>query len=104
VEAQEMDAPCLIKLAYKTDNPKNPDEKEHLWFKVHEARESEVDATLLNQPFAIKRLKEGDRGVHSIEPMSDWQIMTPAGPINPRETNPAPLRAAIAKVRAGAAS
>ena len=90
---------CLVKIGYPVDNSKK-DEREHLWFQVHEAREKEVDATLMNQPFGIKRMKEGDRGVHSIEGMSDWQIMTPAGPINPRETEAVPqLRKAIEIMR-----
>ena len=96
----EDDIPCLVKIAYTVDDSKKGGEREHLWFQAHEARETEIDGTLKNQPSAIKRLKEGERGVHSIESMSDWQIMTPAGPINPRETVAAPmLRRALEQMR-----
>lgn len=98
-ELKQFETPSLIKLGYRIDDNAEED-KEHLWFQVHEARENEIDATLLNQPFGIARMKEGDRGVHPIELISDWQFITPVGLINPRQTKALRfLREAIAKAK-----
>ena len=84
-EFAEFEFPAVVKLGYRVDGGEEND-KEHLWFKIHGLRDTEVDAALLNMPFDIKRLKEGDRGMHPVELLSDWVIMTPAGPINPRSS------------------
>jgi hypothetical protein len=84
-ELAEYKFPALVKIGYRVDGG-GPTDNEHLWFEVHEARETEVDATLLNQPFGVARLKEGARAIYPIENLTDWQMMTPAGPINPRQS------------------
>jgi hypothetical protein len=99
-ELKPLEAPGLVKLGYRIDGGGEL-EKEHLWFQVHETHDNEIDATLLNQPFGIARMKEGDRGKHPIELISDWQFMTPVGPINPRDTKALRfLREAITKAKA----
>jgi hypothetical protein len=85
-ELKRWEMPSLVKIGYLVDG--SAADKEFLWFQVHEARDHEVDATLLNAPFRIARLKEGDRAVHAVESLSDWQIMTPVGSISPRQTTP----------------
>lgn len=82
-ELREFEFPCIAKIGYTVDGG-GPRDKEHLWFQVHKCRETAVDATLLNQPFNISRMKEGDRGQHSVENLTDWMIMTPGGSITPR--------------------
>ena len=54
-------------------------EREHLWFHVHELSGSEVDATLLNQPYRLERLSEGQRAKHSLALLSDWAILCDKG-------------------------
>lgn len=80
-----LDLPCLVKLGYPTDNGAAGG-REHLWFQVHTAYESEVEATLLNQPAHVARLKEGDRGTHSVELLTDWTILNPLRAMTPRST------------------
>ena len=41
--------------------------------------DDELDATLLNEPHGIARMRAGQRGRHSVEALSDWQIFTPVG-------------------------
>lgn len=78
--------PMLAKLGYETDRDKGV--REYLWFHVHEAGETELEATLLNQPHGIGRMKEGERGRHPITRLADWQIPSPLGAITPRQTLP----------------
>ena len=81
-ETAEFKLPVLVKLGYAVDGGE-PDDREHLWFEVHELGAESVDATLVNSPFRIARMQEGDRDTHSIAGLSDWMVLTPFGPINP---------------------
>ena len=38
-----------------------------------------VDATCINQPHSVPSLREGLRGLHELEKVSDWTIFCPAG-------------------------
>ncbi|MCA9592595.1 MAG: DUF4026 domain-containing protein [Myxococcales bacterium] len=69
----------LVKLGYEVDDPAEDGEREHLWFHVHELSGSEVDATLLNQPYRLERLSEGQRAKHSLALLSDWAILCDKG-------------------------
>lgn len=80
---QEM--PVGVKLGYQVDGG-GPDEREHLWFEVHQTLDEQIDATLLNEPIGIERFQVGQRGMHSIDLMSDWIVGTPAGPVTPRSS------------------
>ena len=82
-EFAEFPFPTLMKLGLPTDDG---NDHEHLWFEVHAIEGDSVDATLVNQPFAIASLKAGQRGTHPLEKLSDWTVMTPAGNLTPRET------------------
>lgn len=79
---------ALAKVWYVTDNG-NLDDKEHLWFEVKGFTDNALDAILVNQPYKIARMKEGDRGMRPVEQLSDWVIITPAGHVTPRNTSPA---------------
>lgn len=82
-ELARFEFPALVKLGYETDLGNGS--HEHLWFQVNAVRDSTVDATLVNSPHAIARMKEGDRGEHAAERLTDWTIMTPLGAITPRD-------------------
>lgn len=86
--ASGLPMPALAKVGYVTDNG-GPDDKEHLWFEVKGFTDSALDAELVNQPYGVARLKQGDRGMHAVEQLSDWVIMTPLGQITPRNAAPA---------------
>ncbi|MCK6473091.1 MAG: DUF4026 domain-containing protein [Planctomycetes bacterium] len=87
-DLKEFQCPAIAKLGYEIDGG-GENEREHLWFEVHEATESgELDATLASEPFNIARMKAGQRARHPIERLTDWIVMTPAGPVNPRSLFP----------------
>ncbi len=84
-ELAEFGFPCLVKLRFELGNG----EGEHLWFEVAGAGESTVDATLMNEPWNDIGIACGDRREHSLDRLTDWSIMTPAGQITPRSLTPA---------------
>ena len=80
------EARFLVKLGYPVDGATGPDDgREHLWFEVHGFDGDQVDATLLNSPYGVSALREGDRGLHALDKLSDWTILTPDGRFGPDE-------------------
>ncbi len=77
----EEDWGFLIKLGYTVDD--NPESTEHLWFQVHAIEGGQIDATLLNEPYGIARMSEGQRGEHPPDSISDWTIYSPHGAFRP---------------------
>lgn len=69
----------LVKLGYAVDGAENAADREHLWFQVHGLHPGEVDATLLNAPYRVERLREGQRGRHALELLTDWAILCHRG-------------------------
>ena len=86
-EFAEFELPVLAKFGYENSSGG----REHLWFQCHAIEDDHAEATLLNAPFDIAELKEGDRGRHPFERLSDWQIMSPAGSMTPRNISAARL-------------
>lgn len=82
-EWAEFPLPFVVKIGLRVDGG-GPSDLEHLWFEAHSFQDATIDATLANEPFQIAGLKAGQRGTYPVEQLSDWQIFTPAGPINPR--------------------
>ena len=87
-EFAEFEFPVIVKLGYRVDGG-GPDDREHIWFHVHELRDDRIDATLESAPFSISRMRKGQRGWHLNELLTDWAILTPLGTITPRYTVPA---------------
>ena len=79
--------PNGMKIGFATAS--DPASREHLWFEVHGFEGDRVDATLLNQPFDVPSLEQNARGWHPIADVSDWLIMSPAGPMTPRNLSAA---------------
>lgn len=71
----------LVKLGFAvSEDPEGG--REHLWFQVHGLVDGAVDATLTNQPYAVD-LVPGDRGLHSLDQLTDWTIVSPFGRFDP---------------------
>ena len=83
-QLEEFSLPILVKLAYAVDG--STVDREHLWFQAHAFGDDHVDATLLNAPVGIRQMTAGDRGLHPLDQLTDWAVMTPLGVINPRWT------------------
>jgi hypothetical protein len=81
-EFEDMKCMAVAKIGYPTDSGNGG--REHLWFEVHGVAGSDIDGTLLNEPFDITGMKAGERRRHSIELLSDWAIVTPIGQLTPR--------------------
>lgn len=69
----------LVKLAI----PTQAHGREHIWFDLHGLGERGLDLSCLNQPHDVPWLREGDRGWHDTELLSDWMILCPLGQIGP---------------------
>ena len=79
--------PNGLKIGYATAS--DPTGREHLWFEVHGFEGDRVDATLMNQPFDVPSLQQGQRGWHALADVSDWIVSSPAGPMTPRNLSAA---------------
>lgn len=79
--------PNGLKIGYPTAG--DPTGREHLWFEVHGFDGDRVDATLMNQPFDVPSLQQGQRGWHAVADVSDWIVSSPAGPMTPRNLSAA---------------
>lgn len=86
-EFEPLECKALAKIAHASESG----ELEHLWFEVHGVEENSLDATLLNEPFAIPHLHAGERSPQAIDQLSDWSILTPIGSITPRTLPLAPV-------------
>lgn len=83
-EFAEFEVKTLVKLGLRIDGGAE-NEREHLWFDVKTLDEDKVTAVLLNAPWYIKALKEGETYTYGCDVMTDWAIFTPAGRITPVE-------------------
>lgn len=88
-EFRDLEFNFIVKLGYPTETDNETGGKEHLWFTAHECMESHIDATLENDPHQIPSLKRGMRSDHPIDLVTDWMILTPFGPIDPRNMSAA---------------
>jgi hypothetical protein len=87
-EFESLKLPTVMKLGYEVDGD-GPTNREHLWFEVHRVWDDRVDATLANAPHRISRMAPGQRGEHSLERLTDWMILSPEGPMTPRNISAA---------------
>ncbi len=80
--AKEEEAPgwsFLVKLGGLTvDDPETGSEKEHLWFDVLSVEQGgSITGKLLNQPYWISGLNEGDVNTYPLDVLTDWLIYSP---------------------------
>lgn len=67
----------LVKLGLTVDNDKSGSEKEHLWYDVLSIDNNKITGKLLNQPYWISGLNEGDIKTYTSELLTDWLIYGP---------------------------
>jgi hypothetical protein len=87
-EFASLDLPAVAKLGYEVEGG-NADEREHLWFEVHNVAADTIDATLVNRPFRVPGLTVGERREHDQARLTDWTIMSPEGQMTPRNLSAA---------------
>jgi uncharacterized protein YegJ (DUF2314 family) len=83
-EFAQLKLPALAKLGYTVDEAEDDEQREHLWFEIHDVTDKRIDGTLINEPFRIARMRAGQRATHDLDLLTDWAIMTPVGQITPR--------------------
>lgn len=62
----------LVKLGYAVDD--DEEGTEHLWFEAHGFENGRIDGTLLNEPYGIQRMHEGQRDLHPVDQLSHWTV------------------------------
>lgn len=73
----------LVKLGFPIDDAPTERDREHLWFEVQSLVGEHAEATLLNEPYAIASMHEGERGSHPLSRLSDWAIICEHGRFGP---------------------
>ncbi|MFV0467967.1 MAG: DUF4026 domain-containing protein, partial [Dysgonomonas sp.] len=73
----------LVKLGLTVDDPESGSEKEHLWYDVLSIENNQIKGKLLNQPYWISNLHEGDLGIYPLEVLTDWIIYSPDNTYTP---------------------
>lgn len=80
---QRDDWMFLVKLGYAVDHAEGDEDREHLWFQIHDVDNGHFDATLINAPYGIARMREGQRDRHERSLLSDWSVHCPHGSFDP---------------------
>lgn len=76
-EEQQPGWTFLVKLGLVVDNPESGSDKEHLWYDVISIENGQIEGKLLNQPYWISGLNEGDIKTYPLEVLTDWVIYSP---------------------------
>jgi uncharacterized protein YegJ (DUF2314 family) len=82
-EEEKPDWTFLVKLGLTVDNPEAGSEKEHLWFDVSSIEGNRIEGKLLNQPYWISGLNEGDVKTYPLDMLTDWVIYSPDNTYDP---------------------
>lgn len=61
----------------------NDGELEHIWFELVEFNGDKFRAKLLQEPYNVQELQEGDEAWFTIDSVTDWTVYTPKFQINP---------------------
>lgn len=69
----------LVKIGVVVDDAENDSQREHLWFELISAKDTAITGVLLNQPYWIKDLNEGDINMYELSDLTDWIIYGPEG-------------------------
>lgn len=78
-EAKKNQNKISIKIALQTDN----NDLEHIWFELIEFCEEKFKAKLLQEPYNVKNMREGDEAWYTVEDVTDWVIYTPEFTVTP---------------------
>lgn len=83
---QENENPAwtfLVKLGLSTNSPQTDSEREHLWFELLNIDNEKIEGKLLNQPYWIDGLNEGDIKIYPTDLLTDWIIYAPNDTFTP---------------------
>lgn len=79
-EAKKKENKIIIKIGLPIDDENN---REHIWFELIEFDGEKFKAKLLQEPYNVKDIHEGEERWYTIEDVTDWLIYTQGFTINP---------------------
>lgn len=79
-ESNKKENKIIIKIGLPMDGEDN---FEHIWFELRKIEEEKFKAVLLQEPYNVKNMHEGDEGWYTVQDVTDWVIYTPNSAINP---------------------
>lgn len=82
-EEDEAGWTFLVKLGLIVDNSESETDKEHLWYEVISIAGNQIEGKLLNQPYWIAALNEGDIKTYPLDLLTDWVIYSPDNTYTP---------------------
>lgn len=82
-EEDEAGWTFLVKLGLTVDNSESETDKEHLWYEVISIAGNQIEGKLLNQPYWIAGLNEGDIKTYPLDLLTDWVIYSPDNTYTP---------------------
>lgn len=75
---------AIIKIGLvRDDDEGDSNEREHIWFELIAFEGDKFRAKLLQEPYAVAGMHEGDEGVYTVEDVTDWMIYTPEYSVKP---------------------
>ena len=79
-EFKNKDNHIIIKIGLPVDDDGN---FEHIWFELLEFVGDKFKAKLLQEPYDVKDIHEGDERTFTVEDVTDWIIYTPSFSVTP---------------------
>lgn len=80
-ELKNKDNHIIIKIGLPVDNDK--DNLEHIWFELLEVKGNKFKAKLMQEPYNVKDMHEGDEAWYEKEDITDWLIYTKEYSVTP---------------------
>lgn len=79
-EANKKENKIIVKIGLPVDNENNC---EHIWFELIDFEGEKFKAKLLQEPYNVKDIHEGDERWYTNKDVTDWLIYTPDFTVNP---------------------
>ncbi len=77
---ENKDNKIIIKIGLPYDNE---DSFEHIWFELLEFDGDKFKAKLMQEPYNVENMHEGDEAWYTVNDVTDWLIYTPKFSVNP---------------------
>ena len=72
--AKKDEGSILLKIGLKTDSAEQADDREHTCFKLLEFDGERFKGQLIQEPYDVSHMHEGDEGWFTVEDVTDWII------------------------------
>lgn len=82
-EAGKQDRKITIKIGLLMDAADAGDDFEHIWFELIAFEGDAFQARLLQEPYGVSYMHEGDVGIYTVNNVTDWCIYTPDFVVSP---------------------